>query len=303
MIHINKMMDFKQIDAFVWVAELGSFRAAAEKLNTTQPAISQRIAAMEKSMTTRLFERGARGIKLTEKGQELLSHAHRMLELRNEMLTVAKAQNAVRGTLRLGSSETLVHTWLHHLIDALHQKYPALVVELHVDTSHVLRAQLAAHQIDLAFLVGRPQSPRECHLYLCDYELAWIASPRLKLQQKPVSLTELGAYPIITYPTVSQPYQAIKALLEAAGIKTPRIYGSASLSTIVQMTLRGIGPSVIAPAVIREEILEGKLCVLDVEKTPEALGFYACWVDSPDSHTVRTVARLAQRVAKASAQT
>src|SRR5690606_10312957 len=98
------MIDFKQIDAFVWVAELGSFRAAAEKLNTTQPAISQRIAALEATMSVRLFERGARGIKLTEKGQELLSHAQRMLALRNEMMTVAKAQNAVRGTLRLGSS-------------------------------------------------------------------------------------------------------------------------------------------------------------------------------------------------------
>src|SRR5690606_14694093 len=98
----NSMLDFKQIDAFAWVAELGSFRAASEKLNTSQPAISQRIAAMESAMAVRLFERGARGIKLTEKGQELLSHAHRMLALRNEMLTVAKAQNAVRGTLRLG---------------------------------------------------------------------------------------------------------------------------------------------------------------------------------------------------------
>ena len=95
------MIDFKQIEAFVWVAELSSFRLAAEKLNTTQPAISQRIAAMESIMTTRLFDRGARGIKLTEKGQELLSHATRMLELRNEMLRVAKADDAVSGTLRL----------------------------------------------------------------------------------------------------------------------------------------------------------------------------------------------------------
>src|SRR5690606_28265425 len=103
----RQMIEYKQIDAFVWVAELGSFRAAAEQLNTTQPAISQRISAMEATMAVRLFERGARGIKLPEKGQELLSHAQRMLELRNEMLRVAQSHNAVRGTLRLGTSETL----------------------------------------------------------------------------------------------------------------------------------------------------------------------------------------------------
>lgn len=293
----NAMIDFKQLDGFVWVAELGSFRAAAEKLNTTQPAISQRIAALEATMAVRLFERGARGIKLTEKGQELLSHAQRMLELRNEMLSVAKTQNAVRGTLRLGSSETLVQTWLHYLIDELHQRYPALVVEIHVDTTQGLRSQLAAHQIDLAMLLGPAQDPRYSDLHLCDYDLAWVASPGLRLHGRPVTVAELGKHPIITYPAVSSPYHAVKSLLQEAGIKAPRIYGSASMSTIVQMTLRGIGPSVIAPAIIVDELAEGKLHILDVDKTPAPLSFYACWVESPDSHTVRTVARLAQRIA------
>ncbi len=292
------MIDFKQIEAFVWVAELGSFRAAADKLNTSQPAISQRVAAMEDAMTARLFERGSRGIKLTDKGQELLSHATRMLELRNEMMRAAKVHNAVRGTLRLGAAETLVQTWLHHLIDALHQTYPALVVEIHVDTTHVLRAQLASHQIDLALLVGPSREATESHLHLCNYELAWVASPALKLHNRPVSITELGQYPVITYPAVSLPYRAAKALLVEAGIKTPRLYGCASLSTIIQMTQRGIGPSVIAPVVIAQELSEGKLCILDAQHIPAPLSFYACWVESPDSHTARTIARLAQRIAR-----
>ncbi|MYN14100.1 LysR family transcriptional regulator [Pusillimonas sp. TS35] len=291
-------MDFKQIYAFVWVAELGSFRAAAEKLHTTQPTISQRIAGLETEMGVRLFERSARGIKLTEKGQELLSHAQRMLELRNEMLKVAQTRDTVRGTLRLGSSETLVHTWLPHFIDALHHKYPALTVDLQVDTTHALRNQLASHQIDLAFIVGPTQDPRERDLHLCDYALAWVASPGLKMHGRRVRVSELGKYPIITYPSVSLPYQSAKALLLEAGVKSPRLYGTASLSTIVYMTRRGIGPSVIAPAVVEELIEEGKLCVLDVDRTPAPLGFYACWVDTPDSRTVRTVAMVAQRIAR-----
>lgn len=291
------MIDFKQLESFVWVAELGSFRAAADKLNTTQPTISQRIAALESTVGVRLFERGARGIKLTEKGQELLSHARRMLELRNEMLQVARSQNAMRGTLRLGSSETLVQTWLHHLIDELHQRYPALVVEIHVDTTQGLHSQLAAHQIDVAMLLGPAHDPRINELHLCDYDLAWVASPSLRLHGRPVTVAELGAHPVITYPAVSTPYRAVKTLLQEAGVKAPRIYGSASMSTIVQMTLRGIGPSVIAPVIIRDELARGKLHILKVDKTPDPLSFYACWVESPDSHTERTVAKLAQEVA------
>jgi DNA-binding transcriptional LysR family regulator len=291
------MVDFKQIEAFVWVAELGSFRAAAEKLHTTQPAISQRIAAMEAVMAVRLFDRGTRGIKLTEKGQELLSHARRILDMRNDMLCAAKQTNAMRGTLRMGVAETLVHTWLPYLIEKLHELYPALLVEIHVDTSQVLRTQLGSHQIDLALLVGVSQDPREQHLHLCDYGLAWVASPGLKLSRKRLTLSELGAYPVITYPTLSLPHQAVRAALQGAGIKEPRIFGSASLSTIVHMARHGMGPCVIACEVIPEELQQGKLRVLDVDCTLPDISFHACWMDSPDSHSVATVARLAQEIA------
>lgn len=292
------MIDFKQLEAFVWVAELGSFRAAADKLNTTQPAISQRIAALEGTVMVRLFDRGARGIKLTEKGQELLSHARRMLDQRNEMLQVARTPNAVRGNLRLGTAETLVQTWLDDLLAALHNNYPALVVEIHVDTSYVLRQQLTAHHLDLALVVGDSPDPRLTHAHLCNYELVWAASPRLKLHGRALSISELGAHPIITYPSISLPYRDVRALLTEAGVKSPRIYGSASISTIVQMAKRGMGPAVVAPAVIANEIKNGELIVLDVEKVPVPLPFYACWHDAPDSHTLRAVARLAQRIAR-----
>lgn len=296
------MIDFKQIEAFVWIAELGSFRAAADKLNTTQPAISQRIAAMESIMGVRLFERSTRGIRLTEKGQELVSHAHRMLSLRTEMMRVAQEENAIRGTLRLGVTETLVHTWLHLLIDDLHHKYPALVVELHVDTSHVLRAQLNAHQIDLAMLVGDSQDPREHHQHLCDYELAWVASPALKLHGKRISLADVAAFPIITYPAVSLPYKMVRTALLDAEVKSPRMFGSASLSTIIHMTHRGMGPSVLAPVLIGDELTQGKLCLLDTGTPLSPISFYAVWIDSPDSFIASTVAKLASDIAKQHAQ-
>lgn len=291
------MVDFKQIEAFVWVAELGSFRAAAEKLHTTQPAISQRIAALESTMTVRVFDRGTRGIRLTEKGQELLSHARRILDMCNDMLYAAKQNNAMRGTLRVGVAETLVHTWLSYLIEQLHDQYPALLVEIHVDTSHVLRAQLASHQIDLALLVGASQDPREQHLHLCDYGLAWVASPGLKLPRGRLELGALGVYPVITYPSLSLPHRAVRAALQGAGIKEPRIFGSASLSTIVHMARHGMGPCVIACEVIPEELEQGKLRVLDVDCDLPDISFYACWMESPDSHSVATVARLAQDTA------
>ncbi len=54
------MADFKALETFLWVVNLGSFRGAAHKLNTTQPAISQRIAQLEQEMGVRLLQRDGR---------------------------------------------------------------------------------------------------------------------------------------------------------------------------------------------------------------------------------------------------
>ena len=62
------MIDLRNIETFFWVATLGGFRAAAEKLSATQPAISQRIASLESDLGVRLFDRDVRGIKLTARG-------------------------------------------------------------------------------------------------------------------------------------------------------------------------------------------------------------------------------------------
>ena len=298
MLTSGRPMDFKHIEAFVWVAELGNFRLAAEKLHTTQPAISQRIAALEATLAVRLFDRSGRGIRLTEKGQELRSHANRILAMRTEMLAAASQSSSVRGQFRLGVAETLVHTWLPQLLDSLHRRHPALVVEIHVDTSHTLRNQLFAHQIDLAMLVDTSSDPREQNLHLCDYSLAWIASPGLRLHGRPLTLRELGSHAIITYPAHSVPHHAVKRALQDAGVASPRIYGSASLSTIVHMAKLGMGPCVIAPDVVPEELSSGRLRLLQTETPLPHIGFYACWLESPDSHSAQVVARMAQATAQ-----
>ncbi len=133
-------MDLKQLSAFVWVAELHSFRAAAKRLYTTQPTISQRIAALESSLNVSLFDRCSTGISLTDKGRELLPLAQRMMETSNDILRLAHEQNAIQGTLRLGCVETIIHTWLDYLIDILHRRYPALTLDLQVDTGREVTA-------------------------------------------------------------------------------------------------------------------------------------------------------------------
>ena len=148
------MVDFKALETLVWVASLKSFHRAAAKLNTTQPAVSQRIAQLEAEIGTRLLERERRAIAPTEVGRRVIDYAERLLKLRAEMLHSVADRSAIRGTLRLGVAETIVHTWLSRFVERMAKAYPALVLEIEVDISPNLFERLNAQEIDLAFVLG-----------------------------------------------------------------------------------------------------------------------------------------------------
>ena len=118
------MTDFKAIETFMWVVTLGSFRGAAQKLNTTQPAISQRIAQLEREVGVKLLQRDRRMVLPTPSGRQLMVYAEKLIGLRSEMLAVVGDRSAMRGVLRLGVAETIVHTWLTQLIKSVNHAYP-----------------------------------------------------------------------------------------------------------------------------------------------------------------------------------
>ena len=102
------MPDLRNLETFVWVARLGGFRLAAEKLNTTQPAISARVATLEQEFGVRLFERKQRRAALTAKGLELLGYAEQMLQLRTDMVrSVGAAASLIASSRAMGTTCTL----------------------------------------------------------------------------------------------------------------------------------------------------------------------------------------------------
>src|SRR3954463_11858294 len=105
---MSPVIDFKTIETFLWVANLRSFRGAAEKLNTTQPAVSMRIAQLEDLLGVRLLDRDRRVVAPTQKGQVLLAYAERLMRLHAEMIEAVGDRSTMRGIVRLGCSGTIV---------------------------------------------------------------------------------------------------------------------------------------------------------------------------------------------------
>ncbi|SEC95920.1 transcriptional regulator, LysR family [Rhizobiales bacterium GAS188] len=292
------MTDFRSLETFVWVATLGSFRGAAAKLNTTQPAVSQRIAKLELDLGLKLIERQSRSAHPTEKGRELLSYAERLLKLRSEMRAALADRNAVRGVLRLGVSETIVHTWLPRFIERVHATHPRLALEIDVDISPNLRNRLVAQEIDLAFLLGPLSSPTIRNRALCRFPLAFLASPKLDLPQGPVSLGALARHPIITFSRGTQPYVAVNGMFSQPHLPPIRLHASASLAPVVRMAVDGIGIAVIPPAIVADELKAGRLRIVEADAVIPDLGFTASWPMTPDGFAAEQLADIGVAIAQ-----
>ena len=98
-------VSIKQIEAFIWVADLGSFRRAAERLNTTQPNISTRLSNLEETIGVKLMERSAGSVRLTAKGRELVEQGRQVIRSMEQFVEVAGLSHLTESTIKLGVTE------------------------------------------------------------------------------------------------------------------------------------------------------------------------------------------------------
>ena len=108
MIQGEPIMDMKNINTFIYTAELGSFTKAAELLGYSQSTVSFQIRQLEEELGTVLFERINRTVTLTDRGKEILRYAHRMKQLAGEMQEMVQPKQEVRGHLRRGNCRKTV---------------------------------------------------------------------------------------------------------------------------------------------------------------------------------------------------
>ena len=288
----------KQLEAFIWVADLGSFRKAADRLNTTQPNISSRISGLEQTLGTLLMERDAGSVRLTSKGQELLKLARDVLKSADALMVAADKSSLYDGTLRLGVTEMIVHTWLREFLKTLKESYPSIAVELTVDLSVNLKKQLFSRAIDLAFQNGPFQRSTSGEVDLGVYPWIWVASPSLKLASETgVVVKQLVKHPILTHARDTGPFEQVDSHFSQMPEHAPRLVPSSNLATCLHMTVDGMGVATLPAAMVRRELESGELVEINYDWVPEPMAFLARYDAGKSPHYVSVAAELAGEVA------
>jgi DNA-binding transcriptional LysR family regulator len=150
-------MDVQQLRTFYRVAQRGSITAAAQELGYTQSAVSRQISTLETLIGARLFDRRARGVRLTEHGQCLLPHAESLLErLDAARRDLADLNDLERGRLRVGAFATANATLIPHALAAFGREHPSISLSLVEGSTHRQLAWLETGEVDVAVVNAFP---------------------------------------------------------------------------------------------------------------------------------------------------
>lgn len=148
------MLDWDKLRIFHTAAESGSFTHAAEKLNMSQSAVSRQISALEEDLGLKLFIRHARGLVLTEVGEQLFRTAHRMhWELQQVETQMSESQEVPTGPLLVTTTVGIGSTWLSSRIHEFLLLYPEIQIEIKLNDSEL---DLAMREADVAIRLHRP---------------------------------------------------------------------------------------------------------------------------------------------------
>lgn len=193
-------MDLAALQAFLAVAETGSFSRAAERVYLTQPAVSKRIAALEQSLGTPLFDRIGRRVQLTEAGRALVERSRAIVnELEDAKRSLANLSGRIGGALSFATSH---HIGLHRIPQTLKR----------------FRARYPDVRLDLRFM----DSEQACHAVVRgELELAVVTLPPApipSLRGEPVWDDPLDVVVAVNHPLARVRAPTVRTLLEHPAI-------------------------------------------------------------------------------------
>ncbi|WP_251978780.1 LysR family transcriptional regulator [Salinicola avicenniae] len=292
------MFDFKELEAFVWVVRLGSFRKVAARLHLTQPSISDRITRLEAAVGDSLLDRSARPVQPTLRGREFYVHAERLLDSREEALRLFQNQDDFSGTLRVGVIETIAHSWFSAFLMRLAERHPQLTIELTVDISPVLHQRLADNDLDLIFAMdGVAPGLSVEQLPLATYEMGLFVAPQHAERLRHGGKRALARFPFVSFTRQARPYSELVTYLAERGLDEPKIHCASTLMTIVRMSVDGIGIGSLPVSTVADACERGELVRLGLPTPMPAMYYDAIWRTGNYPSFCRGVTQLAQECA------
>ena len=244
-------MNFKQLQSFVHVAELGSFSKAALVLDIAQPALSRQVRALEIDLRETLLLRNGRGVVLTEAGQRLYEHGVNILQaLAQAESDMGANRDAPVGRITIGLPPSLGRQLTLPLIDGFQRRLPLARLAIVEGLSSHIGEWISTGRVDLGLLYN-PEAQAALEINPVIEEALCLVSPlppgadAANGGRSVLALRELPGLPLI----VPERGHAIRKLLETqallAGPRLQVAWEVSSISAIIDLVCAGYGHAVL----------------------------------------------------------
>lgn len=289
-------MTFKQLEAFYWAAILGSFSTASNRLNITQSTLSKRVAELETSLGVSLFDRSAQRSVLTEHGQRILEHTHKILQMEGELMDLLSKPQPLIGTCRFGISELTALTWFPKFVSHVNQLHPGLILEPYVDLGSALEKRLIRGELDFAIL---PRSVASTGVLssipLATLDFAWMASPKRIQAGKTLTINDIQEHPVIVMTSDSRLTESFQTWASQYHVSTKRVLACNSLSAIVGLTIADVGISFLPRRFLEPMIEVKKLNAFQSDPPLPSIDYCFRWRADDTRSLAPTLAKIAQQ--------
>jgi DNA-binding transcriptional LysR family regulator len=256
-------MELYQLRTFLTVADEGHLTRAAEKLFTSQPAVSTQIRALEEELGVKLFDRSPKGMTLTGAGLALQEQARKIVNAaRDFKMTAEGLRGTVTGELVFGLNNRPEILRLMEILRDLTTDHPELRYEMVCGSSGVILQGLDEGSISIGFYEGECTSPRLTSHLLADVELCLAAPAAWAADLATPDWKKLATKPwVFGSPTCSY-FQTIQNICREHGVQLHQRFRTNEDLTVLPLVADGLAMTLTARAQVEASGLQDKIIIL-----------------------------------------
>lgn len=254
------VLDFR-METFLTVCQYMNFTRASEKLNITQPAVSQHIRFLERHYNTRLFRYEGKKLQLTEAGEILrnasLTMMHDEISMQNEM-TRADGEREIR----FGATRTVGDALMGRILEGYLLKYPDARIHMEVENTKELLVRLDGGEIDFALVEGFFKKSEYDFQKYSDEKYIAVCSPEYQFCGGTDCIEDLFGERLLLREKGSGTREVLERYLDARNLSVSdfmRVTEAGSLQTIKELTKAGCGITFLYEVAVRDELERGTL--------------------------------------------
>lgn len=247
-------LSLDHLHTFAEVAELGSFSAAAERLNLTQPAVSLQIRQLERRLGVRLLERAGRRSTPTPAGVVLLEHARRIdTAVAGALDALAEHAGGVAGRVRLGTGATACAYLLPPLLRMLKGRYPSLEIVVSTGNTAEMLRLLEENRLDVAFATLPIPGRGFAVTPVMDDAFMAIFPPDLDPDPAGITPQLLAARPVVLYEPGANTRLLVDDWAARGGLTLRPVMQLGSVEAIKEIVAAGLGCGVLPGMALRRD--------------------------------------------------